>query len=82
MPSRLETVSKSLAAGLALAKPMQQRKASMIACELALQATNIDSPLVSKSVEELQQKGVLSKNQIIQLECPPKSVPPSKLVIR
>ena len=67
MMMRLETVAKDLAARLRTATSSQQRAASLLACQLALQAAPIDSHVVVEAVKELQTKGVLSIQRVTEL---------------
>jgi len=65
--SRLETVSKDLSLQIEAASIDQQMKASLVACELALQAAHISIPIVEVSLMRLQQKQRLSQEQIAEL---------------
>jgi len=67
MNIRLETVAENLAAKLEAASSEQQRKASVVACELALQATSLNMPIVSESLEQLRKNGKLSQERIAEL---------------
>ena len=67
MIKRLETASKDLSARLAASEPMQQRRGSIVACELAIQATGLDIPVISESLEQLRQDGKLSQERIAEL---------------
>jgi hypothetical protein len=67
MNTRLKTVAESLAAKLDASNSEQQRKASVIACELALQATGLDMPITSEALMQLRQHGKLSKEQTAKL---------------
>jgi hypothetical protein len=67
MNMRLETVAENLAARLEASNSGQQRKASVIACELALQAASLDMPIISESLEQLRQNGKLSQERIAEL---------------
>lgn len=67
MMMRLETVAKDLAARLRTATPSQQRAASLVACQLALQAAPMDTSVVSAAVEELRDQGVLSIQRVTEL---------------
>jgi len=67
MMKRLETVSKGISARLASSEPMKQRRASVVACELAIQATGLDVPIISESLEQLRQNGKLSLERIAEL---------------
>jgi hypothetical protein len=58
--TRLETVAKDLAVKLKAASPKQQRVAGLAACRLALQRAPVDDPVVTESLSQLQQVGVLS----------------------
>ena len=64
---RLETVAKDLAAKLRTASPAQQRAASLVACQLALQAVPIEAPIVSETLEQLRQQGVLPQRRVAEL---------------
>jgi hypothetical protein len=67
MNMRLNTVAESLAAKLDGSSSGQQRKASVMACEIALQAVGLDMPITSEALEQLRQNGKLSKEQIAKL---------------
>jgi uncharacterized protein YigA (DUF484 family) len=67
MMMRLETVAKELAAKLRLATPTQQRAASLVACQFALQAAPIEASIVSEALEQLRQQGELSQQRIAEL---------------
>jgi len=67
MIMRLETIAKDLAAKLEMSSSEQQRKASIAACELALLATGLDIPVISKSFEQLRQNERISQEQTEEL---------------
>jgi len=50
MSIRLETVSENLTARITAADPSQRRKAITVACELAVQATGMNIPIVTESL--------------------------------
>ena len=64
---RLETVAKDLVTKLRTASPTQQRAASLIACQLALQAAPVEGGIVSETLEQLRRQGVLSQRRIAEL---------------
>lgn len=64
---RLETLDKELAARIRVAKPCQQRAASLIACQVALHEVQMDINIVLQATEELRIKGVISHQQIAEL---------------
>lgn len=64
---RLETVARDLSEKLRKASPTQQQAASFAACQLALQAASVDTPVVLESLEQLRQHGALSIQQIAEL---------------
>lgn len=65
--TRLETVAKDLVARLRTAAPAQQRAASLVACQLALQSAPMDISIVSTAFEELRDQGVLSVQRVTEL---------------
>jgi len=67
MNTRLETVAKNLAARLEASNSEQQRKASIIACEFALQAISLEIPIISESLGQLRQNKRLSQERIDEL---------------
>jgi len=67
MITRLETIAKDLAEKLEMSNSEQQRKASIAACELALLATSLDIPVISKSFEQLRQNERISQEQTEEL---------------
>jgi len=67
MIKRLETASKDLSARIAASEPMTQRRVSIVACELAIQATELDIPIISESLEQLRQNGKLPQERIVEL---------------
>jgi hypothetical protein len=64
---RLETLDKELAARIRVAKPCQQRAASLIACQVVLHEVQMDINIVLQATEELRVKGVISHQQIAEL---------------
>ena len=50
MSIRLETVSENLTARITAANPSQRRNAITVACELAVQATGMNIPIVTESL--------------------------------
>lgn len=64
---RLETVAKDLAEKLRTASPAQQRAASLVACQLALQAAPIEASIVSETLDQLRQQGVLPQRRVAEL---------------
>ena len=64
---RLETVDKELAARIRVATPSQQRAVSLIACQVALHEVRMDIKVVLLATEELRDKGVISHQQIAEL---------------
>lgn len=64
---RLETIASDLVAKLQVASPSQQRAASLIACQLALQLAPIEAAAVSEALAQLKQEGVLTQLRIAEL---------------
>lgn len=64
---RLETIASDVVAKLQVASPEQQRAASLIACQLALQVAPIEAPVVSEALAQLNQEGVLTQLRIAEL---------------
>lgn len=64
---RLESVAKDLVAKLQAANPTQQRAASLIACQFALQAAPIEATIISETLEQLRQHGVLTQQRVAEL---------------
>jgi hypothetical protein len=67
MMMRLETVAEDLAIKVRTATPLQQRRVCLIACQLALQATKMDLPIITTAIEEIRVRGVLSNKRIEEL---------------
>jgi hypothetical protein len=67
MNTRLKTVADSLAAKLDASNSEQQRKACVLACELALQAAGLNIPIASEALNQLRQNGKLSQEEIEKL---------------
>lgn len=67
MMMRLETVAEDLAIKVRTATPFQQRRVCLIACQLALQATKINLPIITNAIEEMRVQGVLSNQRIEEL---------------
>ncbi|MFM7038313.1 MAG: hypothetical protein ACKO2L_11390 [Planctomycetaceae bacterium] len=53
--SRLESVSRSLAASLRQVSDRQQRAACLAACEFAVEHSGVDSPVVEHALQALRQ---------------------------
>jgi hypothetical protein len=67
MNTRLETIAKDLAEKLEMSDSGIQRKASIAACELALQAASLEAPIISESLEQLRQNKQLTQKRIAEL---------------
>ena len=64
---RLEIAEKDVAKKLRLANPTQQRAASLVACELALEAAAIENPDVLSAIEQLKRDKQLTKEVLSEL---------------
>lgn len=64
---RLDAVAKNVAEKLKAASSEKQRSICLLACQLALDAAPIDSPLILEALELLRQKGVLPANKVEEL---------------
>lgn len=67
MMMRLETITKDFTEKLRKASPARQRAATLVACQIALQAAQIDLTVVSESLVLLQQKSTLPKEHVKKL---------------
>lgn len=65
--TRLEMAAQDVADKLRMADAAQQRAASLVACELAVQAAPIGDPDVLSAVEQLRKNGRLSNQLIVVL---------------
>jgi len=65
--NRLETISKILSAKFVASSLEQQRKASIVACELAFHSINLEIPYVLESLEQLRLDGKLTQERIAEL---------------
>lgn len=59
MTTRLDAVAKSLSEKLRIASPAQRRAASFAVCQVGLEATSVDSPVVLDSLAQLREIGSL-----------------------
>jgi membrane-bound lytic murein transglycosylase B len=64
---RLEAVAKDLVEKLKKASPEQQRRAVLIACQIALDAAQIENPAILNAFDQLQRHKVFSQKQIEDL---------------
>lgn len=64
---RLYAAAKVLAARLRNASPSQQRAASRLACQLAMQASALRFPVALAALHELQSTGSLSDQRVTEL---------------